>query len=213
VAPQADDVVWSRSVPQVGNDAYLPQQAHHIEFAPVLGYPAACHAHYIYAHRLYPPAGGDDPHKPPDGCRSGSQRKATMSPSFALSASVMRRSGKASAIAADLRRTHGRRARGRAPAQRRVVADPRLVDSADYHAVELDATNRYLLASGRQPQELARVCSSRRPPGNYPIFFGELVLNGGLEVGKGHAVGGDVPLDALGAVHDSGEAGVVQDVV
>jgi hypothetical protein len=33
----------------VGNDVYLPQQVHHVEFVPVLGYLAICHGHYIHA--------------------------------------------------------------------------------------------------------------------------------------------------------------------
>ena len=38
-----------------------------------------------------------------------------------------------------------------------MVADPRLVDPAGNYTVELDAANSYLLTSGRQPKEFARM--------------------------------------------------------
>jgi hypothetical protein len=194
--------VWSGFILEMRNDAHLPQQTYHVEFAPVLGYLAVCHAHYIHTHRLYPPARGDDPHDP---TQVGATQKPAEGDLVALSYAVCFGH-------AQVRESFGHHSGpvvGEPQVERllseRVVADLRLVDSAAYHAVELDATHRYLLASGRQPQELSRVRPVSGPTGDYLVFFGELVFYGDLELGKGDTVHGDVRFDAFRAVHVSGK--------
>jgi hypothetical protein len=199
-----------RYVPRLGDDAHLSQQTHRVELAPVLDDLTVGQAYDVHPHRLHPSAGWSYAH---EFSFVGATQDPTERHLFPFPEAVGlghaqvgeggTHRGDSSADELQLGDLRGER----------VIADPRLVDSTVDYPVELYAAHRHLIAGGRQPQELAEVCPSRRPSGSHFGVFGELVFDGEPDVGEGGAVGGDVALYAPGTVHLLREAGVVQDVV
>jgi hypothetical protein len=95
----------------------------------------------------------------------------------------------------------------------RVVADPGLLDLASYHVVELDARHRNLLAGGGDPEEFASMGASRRPSAYYLVRFGYLIFQREAGVGESRAICRHVLFHTLWAVHVSGKARIVENIV
>src|ERR671932_1258512 len=94
-----------------------------------------------------------------------------------------------------------------------MIANPCFVDLTVNDAVELDAGNRHLLASGKYPQKLPLVGTMSCPAGYHQIAFGDLIFDGKADVGVSRTVRRDVPCDALVTMHLLCDAGVMEAIV
>src|ERR687885_2662051 len=94
-----------------------------------------------------------------------------------------------------------------------MIANPCFVDLTVNDAVELDAGNRHLLASGKYPQKLPLVGATSCPAGYHQIAFGDLILDTKADVGVSSTVRRDVPFDALVTMHLLRDAGLMEDIV
>src|SRR5207237_2085088 len=89
---------------------------------------------------------------------------------------------------------------------------PVLDDAAVLQADDVDHVDLHRAAGGRDAHELAAVRPPEYLPRDHQIALGDLLEDGGGEVGEGLAETVELLPDALGARGDAGRAAVVDDV-
>src|SRR5919112_4494139 len=94
-----------------------------------------------------------------------------------------------------------------------VVVEPTLLDLAVGDAPNADPLDRYPFAGRRDTHQITRVGGVRPKARHHLVPFGDLILDGVSDVGKGAAEHADVPLSTLEPAHLLWGSGIVEDVL
>src|SRR5207248_3483847 len=85
------------------------------------------------------------------------------------------------------------------PEAQRVPDEPGFLNLAAPHATDDDPCHGQWLASRAAAEQSALMCAACRPADHHLVLFGDLILDGDVEIGEGGAIHGNNSFDALGA--------------